>query len=249
MVGASAGSKNFALWLGPGSRCACPGRRGERATLSVVVARLDRAIQYSRDACDQAERPACTGCPAFAGHDGEGRRDSTFSRHEMSEVLEMNRPRNQKRAQRMPDARSTHGRLCSKKAQASATTGTPQSTGIPCAMVLTVSSALSSVTGLFCHRRQWIVSTNLAPASGRQDHTASPSAQPPLVAQRLRPAMCVHRIPLPTSVTIASRPSYECETGESIVLICPTRQCQGRAADWHDGQIDHTSVVIPEGAN
>ena len=129
MVGALAGSKNFALWLGPGSRCACPGRRGERATLSVVVARLDRAIQYSRDACDQAERPACTGCPAFAGHDGEGRRDSTFSRHEMSEVLEMNRPRNQKRAQRMPDARSTHGRLCSKKAQASATTGTPQSTG------------------------------------------------------------------------------------------------------------------------
>jgi hypothetical protein len=168
----------------------------------------------------------------------------------MSEVLEMNRPRNQKRAQRMPDARSTHGRLCSKKAQASATTGTPQSTGgIPCAMVLTVSSALSSVTGLFCHRRQWIVSTNLAPASGRQDHTASPSAQPPLVAQGLRPAMCVHRIPLPTSVTIASRPSYECETGESIVLICPTRQCQGYATDWHDGQNDHTSVVIPAGAN
>jgi hypothetical protein len=24
--------------------------------------------------------------------------------------------------------------------------------------------------------------------------------------------------------------------GESIVLICPTTQCRGRATDWHDGQ-------------
>src|ERR1700704_3031475 len=48
--------------------------------------------------------------------------------------------------------------------------------------------------------------------------------------------MCVHRIPLPTSVTIASRPSYGCETSESIVLICPTTQCRGCATDWHDGQ-------------
>src|SRR5215472_13956105 len=40
-------------------------------------------------------------------------------------------------------------------------------------------------------------------ASGDQDHTTSPSA---LVAPVLR-ATCVHRIPLPTSVTIAKRPS------------------------------------------
>jgi len=70
----------------------------------------------------------------------------------------------------------------------------------------------------------------------RQNHTISPSAQTPLVAQQLRPAMCVHRIPLPTSVTIASRPSYGCGMGESIVLICPTTQCRGRATDWRDGQ-------------
>jgi hypothetical protein len=43
-------------------------------------------------------------------------------------------------------------------------------------MVLTVSFALSSVTGLSCHRRSWFVSTNLAPASGRQDHATSPYA-------------------------------------------------------------------------
>jgi hypothetical protein len=44
-----------------------------------------------------------------------------------------------------------------KKAQASATTGTPQSTGIPCAMVLTVSFVLSPGTGLYCPRHQRIV--------------------------------------------------------------------------------------------
>src|SRR5712664_4101948 len=54
-------------------------------------------------------------------------------------------------------------------------------------MVLTVSFVLSPVTGLFCHRRQRIkvlskpgradlTSANLTPASGRQDHTTSPSA-------------------------------------------------------------------------
>jgi hypothetical protein len=64
-----------------------------------------------------------------------------------------NMPVEKPRAQGMPDARCTRGRLCSKKAQASATRGTPQSSGIPCAMVLTAYSALSPVTGLFCHRR------------------------------------------------------------------------------------------------
>ena len=53
----------------------------------------------------------------------------------------------------------------------------------PHAMVLTASFVLSPVTGLFCHRRQRIkvlsadkTSANLTPASGRQDHTTSPSA-------------------------------------------------------------------------
>ena len=37
------------------------------------------------------------------------------------------------------------------------TTGTPQSTGIPRAVVLTVSFVLSSVTGLSCHRHLRII--------------------------------------------------------------------------------------------
>ena len=58
---------------------------------------------------------------------------------------------------------------------------------------------ISPVTGLFCHRRsRGIVShENLAPASGRQDHTTSPSAIASLVLRRYD----VHRIPHPTSVT------------------------------------------------
>jgi hypothetical protein len=110
-------------------------------------------------------------------------------------------------------------------------TGTP---GLPCAMVLTAYFALSSVTGLSCHRRQRIKAhhdpvgriappQDLTPASGRQDHTTSPSATSTVRLRagcsltdsiRTRPAIpfarrrCrVHRIPRPTSVTIAIRPS------------------------------------------
>src|SRR5712664_3362703 len=88
-------------------------------------------------------------------------------------------------------------------------------------MVLTASFVLSPVTGLFCHRHQRIkvlsapgwadkTSANLTSASGRQDHTTSPSAA--IVSrqravdrsriQRTRPAIPsrakryrVHRIP------------------------------------------------------
>jgi len=51
---------------------------------------------------------------------------------------------------------------------------------------------LSPVTGLFCHRHpRKLPSTNLTPASGRQDHTTSPSARSALVSSAAR----VHRIP------------------------------------------------------
>jgi hypothetical protein len=63
-----------------------------------------------------------------------------------------------------------------------------------------------------CHPRfaKWI-SQSLMPASGRQDHTTSPSALVPFVKGTLG----VHRIPFPTSVTIASRPSFGNETGRT----------------------------------
>ena len=52
-------------------------------------------------------------------------------------------------------------------------------------------------------------SANLTPASGRQDHTTSPSASASFVRALLRAWCCrVHCIPCPTSVTIAIRPSF-----------------------------------------
>src|SRR5882724_2114748 len=53
-------------------------------------------------------------------------------------------------------------------------------------------------------------SADLTPASRRQDHTTSPSALVRLVQRTTR----VHRIPLPTSVTIASRPSLRERDGD-----------------------------------
>ena len=73
-----------------------------------------------------------------------------------------------------------------------AATSTPESPGIPARNGFTTYFVLSSVTGLVCHRRWrtnvasapgWAdtTSANLTPASGRQDHTTSPSAATSLV--------------------------------------------------------------------
>src|SRR5260370_11420804 len=51
------------------------------------------------------------------------------------------------------------------------------------------------------------IAANLTPASGRQDHTSSPSASSTIRQARQR----VHRIPYPTSVTIAIHPSLGSE--------------------------------------
>jgi hypothetical protein len=100
------------------------------------------------------------------------------------------------------------------------TTSTPESPGIPARNGFTAYFALSSVTGLFCHRRLRtdvlsapgradITSANLTPASGCQDHTTSPYVAVSLVrvlliahrliarpATPLRARRCrVHRIP------------------------------------------------------
>src|SRR5581483_832638 len=64
---------------------------------------------------------------------------------------------------------------------------------------------------------------NLAPASGRQDHTTSPSASTAPVLRRQR----VHRIPHPTFVTIAIRPSSSgAGRLESVKLCLPNGQAK-----------------------
>jgi hypothetical protein len=89
------------------------------------------------------------------------------------------------------------------------------------------------------HHRQ------LTPASRRQDHTTSPSASSPLVGWQHR----VHRIPHPTFVTIAKRPSYRVWDARASKGDLPVATTGRTAANWHDGQIrascKKTSQVIP----
>jgi hypothetical protein len=70
-------------------------------------------------------------------------------------------------------------------------------------------------------------STTFAPASGRQDHTTSPSALLSLAlhAKSAQRHHRVHRIPRPSFVTMAIRPSViGLERGEVVKVICPTAQ-------------------------
>jgi hypothetical protein len=63
---------------------------------------------------------------------------------------------------------------------------------------------------------------DLMPASRHQDHTTSPSASAAPVLRN----QGVHRIPHPTSVTIAKRPSGRGGTGELVAMICPTAKAE-----------------------
>jgi hypothetical protein len=86
-------------------------------------------------------------------------------------------------------------------------------------MVLTVSFALSLVSrALLPPSRVQRVSvvTHLTPASGRQDHTTSPSAFADAFVLRTE---SVHRIPHSTFVTIAKRPSQRGGTSHQYSCV------------------------------
>jgi len=70
-----------------------------------------------------------------------------------------------------------------------------------------------------------VVSANLIPASGDQDHTTLPSAGCAFVAAPPRPPH-----PAPRFVTIASRPSCETRRRGLVEMICPT----GKAKNFFD---------------
>src|ERR1700732_1615374 len=101
---------------------------------------------------------------------------------------------------------------CNKK-HGGRTTGSTGITPAFPAQWFTAYFVLSPVTGLFCHRRR--AEVNLTPASGRQDHTTSPSAGNIARLASYR----VHRIPHPTFVTIAKRPSCGQRNGGKMRTI------------------------------
>src|SRR3954449_11903929 len=82
-------------------------------------------------------------------------------------------PSEHQRAQGKPGARRTRSLACKiKKHTSVVTTGLPSLPGLPCAMVLTAYFALA----LLPPSSSGNLRKNLTPASGRQDHTTSPSA-------------------------------------------------------------------------
>ena len=82
------------------------------------------------------------------------------------------------------------------------TTGPPGTPGIPCAMVYGLLRALPGDRAFLSPSLAEIYSADLTPASGRQDHTTSPSAsRRPRLWRRPRPPH-----PAPTFVTMANAP-------------------------------------------
>ena len=105
----------------------------------------------------------------------------------------------------------------------------------------TVYSALSLVTGLSCHHHQRNAArivANLTPASGRQDHTASPSARPRSSASD-NECCNVSRplLPASTFVTIAKRPFYTRRDARQRKLICGEGKAQHFWREGWTGQI------------
>jgi hypothetical protein len=120
----------------------------------------------------------------------------------------------------VPDApAASHAK---KNARACSLTGSPGWPSVPTQRFLPAYFVISPVTGLVCHRRQrtrvlskpgWadLTSVDLTPASGRQNHTTSPSAIAPFVCSppmtHGKPALPPRVVPM-LSTSIASRSAF-----------------------------------------
>jgi hypothetical protein len=102
--------------------------------------------------------------------------ESAISRHECVRVIQSNHPRKTKRAQGMPDARCTRGRLCRKKHRR-------QQPGVHRINRHSLRNGFNGFLRALSGDHAWLppssarhlsVFANLAPASERQDHTTSP---------------------------------------------------------------------------
>jgi hypothetical protein len=81
--------------------------------------------------------------------------------------------------------------------------------------------------------------TKLTSASRCQDHTTSPSAPAPIVSRHYR----VHRIPHPTFVTIAKRPSF----GYRMARACRDDLPDGQSGKFLVGGLDRQNTDLPVG--
>ena len=149
----------------------------------------------------------------------ESRHEFTISRRDTLEVCLDFHPQ-ETRGRRESRMHAAPAVSCAKGTRKKRTRAYRFSGGNPTfpAQWFTAYSVLSPVTGLSCHRRprEVLLPANLTPASGRQDHTASPSATTAFVIRR----HCVHRIP-PRVRDDRDPPLSSGETCEAKSLICP----------------------------
>ena len=130
--------------------------------------------------------------------------DFTISRPDLPEACYRISLPSSRRVQGMPGARCTRGLVCNRrKKHAHEHTGSAEASDIPCAMALRLISRSPRRAGLVVTVISGIASTNLTPASGRQDHATLPYASVPHV-KGTSASTASH----PALVTIAKRPSY-----------------------------------------
>jgi hypothetical protein len=160
-------------------------RANARSTFSVVIRGLDPRIHLlkgiSRSGWIAGSSPAMTATSVRMSVPSPVRRTHkhsfAISPQVLREVWPARSALSNQRARRMPGARCTRSLVCARvvSMHTSIHSESPESSGIPRAMVYGLYRALPG-DRLSCHRRCADQSTNLTPASRRQDHTSSPSA-------------------------------------------------------------------------
>ena len=161
----------------------CPRRRASSNRYRRLLSRFARSTGSSAGACHRAALCA----DPLADDDGRdsnfkqrviGKHSFAISRATSPEVCQKF-PCPQIRGRREYRVRAAPAVSCAKSAQKNAHehTGSAEAIRHSLRNGFTAYFVLSPATGLFCHRRpRKLPFANLTPASGRQDHTSSPSA-------------------------------------------------------------------------
>ena len=197
------------------ARCSPPGRGFCFRALPFICSRhpevrAKRASKSSKDSCThcneqhpsrRAEDGAHLTGERNCVHPGDDvplyldsnfKQPAAFSRHAAPEFCKIIRPIKKEGAGKTGCALHprSHVQKCSRKTHTSIQVQRKQS-GLPCAMVLTAYSALSSVTGLSCHRR-----SQEALASRELDTSVGVSGPHDFAVRKLRVRLCAQ----PTSI-------------------------------------------------
>jgi len=120
----------------------------------------------------------------------------------------------------------------SKKARKQVTTVTPETPGIPRAMVLRLIARSPWWPGFLATIASRIIPRDLTPASGRQDHTTSPSA---LRAFRLEASK---RPPHPALNVRDDRETPLCEAGRRKIWMWFAQSAKGNIFAGRTGQVE-----------